>query len=191
MRKTIIAAAMLLVACASGGGQGVSGLSELLRRAGGAEADQRRDGNDYFVVDTVPGTRERSFNAVRYTYEKIGIPFSYYDADRYELGGFFARLEELDGEQPSTWVDCGHEVVAGNSADLSYINLTVATRVQALDSASSTIETVVRARSYARDVSSARTRCGTRGALEQRIADGALELLLRYGPSGGSHGPGR
>lgn len=169
------------LACASGSGRGGSSATELLRKAGGSETNPPGGGPEYFVVDTVRGTAQRTFNAVRFTYDSLGIAFSYYDPDRLELGGFIPDLKELDGEPPSRWIDCGEGVVASNNADRYAISLTLGTRVLRLDSLTSRVETVVRARSRQRDVWSSLTRCATRGTLEARIVDGAEALLRRYG----------
>jgi hypothetical protein len=182
MRIVALAALLLSAACASGGPGGGSSVSGLLRMAGGSEPDPPRDGSEYFVVDTVQGTVERAFNAVRYTYEALGIGFSHYDPDQRELGGFVQDLRELDHQPPSTWMDCGEGAVAGNNADRYYVTLTLGSRVVAVDSVTSTVETAIRARSRQRDHSSSVTRCVTRGVLEKRIADGARALLRRYGP---------
>jgi len=189
----IVAVGLLLasVACASGGAGGGSSVSGILRLAGSSEPDPPRDGSEYFVVDTVRGAAERAFNAVRYTYESLGIDFSYYAPDQRELGGFVQDLRELDHKPASTWIDCGEGAVAGNNADHYYVNLTLGTRVMAVDSTTSTVETAIRARSRLRDHSSQVTRCVTLGTLEKRIADGARTLLERYGPGpgGGSDAP--
>ena len=179
MRRMVVAAVLMSTACASGAGTGGPGVNALLRLAGSQEADPPRDGSEYFVVDTVPGEAQRAFNAVRYTYEGLGIPFTYYDDERYQLGGFIQELRELDHEPPSTWVDCGHDVVAGNNADRYAISVAIGSRVVAVDATTSTIETVIRVRSKQRDVSSSMTRCATLGTLEKRIAIGALRLLTR------------
>ncbi len=189
MRIVVMAVLLVSVACASGVAGGGTSVSGLLRRAGSSEPDPPRDGSEYFIVDTVQGTAERAFNAVRYTYEALGIGFSHYDPDRRELGGFVDDLRELDHEPASTWIDCGEGAVSGNNADLYYITVTLGSRVLPVDSVTSTVETAIRARSRQRDHSSSVTRCVTRGALEKRIADGTRALLQRYGP--GSNGPDR
>jgi len=186
MRRVALAVLLVSVACASGGGRGGSGVSELLRKVGSTEPNPPHDGSEYFVVDTVRGTAERAFNAVRFTYDALGIDFSYYDPDGRELGGFVRDLGEIDHEPPSTWMDCGQAVVAGNNADHDAITLALGSRVMPVDSVTSTVETVIRARSRQRDVSSSVTRCVTLGKLEKRLADGARTLLRRYGP--GSNG---
>jgi hypothetical protein len=189
MRTVALVVLLASVACASGGAGGGTSVSGILRLAGSSEPDPPRDGSEYFVVDTVRGTAERAFNAVRYTYEALGIGFSYYDPDQRELGGFVEDLRELDHEPPSAWIDCGEGAVAGNNADHYYVTLTVGSRVLAVDSGTSTVETAIRARSRQRDHSSQVTRCVTLGTLEGRIADRARALLRRYGPGTNGEDP--
>lgn len=173
-RIMLVAVLVALAACASGGGGGDAGgmeTLEMLRLAGSREANPPRDGSEPFVVDTVAAPAATVFAAVRGAYEALGIPFTFYEDDRLRLGGFVQRLGDIEGERPSTWVDCGRGITAAPYADAYQVSMAVATRVVSLDAATSTIETVIRARARARDVSAELLRCTSHGAFEGRIAD--------------------
>lgn len=187
MRKTMmVVAALVLAGCASaGGGASGSPVREILRRAGGTEPNPlRRGGTEYFVVDTVAGTPERAFNAVRLTYESLGFAFSYYEPDQGELGTFVTDLHDVDHESPSAWMTCGQAAIAGDNANIYSVSLTLGTKIVPLADGRLTIQTAMRAWSFQRDHSSYLTRCATNGKLEERIADGARDLLAKYGGGG-------
>jgi hypothetical protein len=169
----LVAVLVSLAACASGGGGGAGGMAtlEMLRLAGSREADPPRDGSESFVVDTVAAPAAAVFNAVRSAYETLEIPFTFYEADQLRLGGFVQQLGDLEGGRPSSWVDCGRGITAEPYADVYQVSMAVATRVVALDPTTSTVETVIRARARARDVSAELLRCSSFGAFEGRIAE--------------------
>lgn len=145
---------------------------EMLRLAGSREANPPRDGSESFVVDTLAAPAAAVFTAVRGAYEALEIPFTFYEADRLRLGGFVQRLGDLDEDRrPSTWVDCGRGITAEAYADAYQVSMAVATRVTAVDAATSTVETVIRARARARDVSADLLRCRSFGTFESRIAE--------------------
>lgn len=159
------------LACASGGGPGRGeDARELLRLAGSREANPPRDGSEEFQVDTVDAPAQHTFTAARDAYSNLGIPFSHYDDEGLRLGGYVRVLEEVDGDPPSTFIDCGRGATAGQYADVYNVSLAIGTRVRSLDASTSSVETVIRARARARDVSSDLIRCSSSGTLEARIA---------------------
>lgn len=160
----------MAAACSSSGRRAESAAHEMLRLAGSREATPPRDGSEVFVIDTLAAPPERLFAAARHAYESIGIPFSHHDADALGLGGFIRVLGDLMDERPSTWVDCGRGATAESYADSYVVSMAVATRVMAVDEERSTLETVVRARAQARDVSSDLLQCRSFGTFERRIA---------------------
>lgn len=163
---------VLAAGCASSGGPTrESEALELLRLAGSLEADPPRDGSEAFVVDTLDVSASRAFRAVRAAYEDIGIPFSFYEAEQLRLGGFIRVLGELNDERPSTWVDCGRGTGTGEYADSHEVSMAVGTRVLSIDSGSSVVETVIRARARARDVSGGLLRCRSFGTFEEEIGE--------------------
>jgi hypothetical protein len=162
---------VLVGACASSGPRPGADARELLRLAGSREADPPRDGSESFVVDTLAMEASRAFTAVRAAYSTIGIPFTHFDQEQLRLGGFVQVLGDLGSERPSTWVDCGQGATAEPYANQYAVSMAVATRVRAIDEGTSTVETVIRARARARDVSADLLRCRSFGTFERRIAD--------------------
>ncbi|MDZ7781217.1 MAG: hypothetical protein U5R14_14980 [Gemmatimonadota bacterium] len=158
------------LACASGGPRPGEDARELLRLAGGRDPNPPRDGSELFRVDTVDAPAERTFGAARDAYSALDIPFSYFDEQGLRLGGFVRELDELDGDAPSTFMDCGRGATAEQYADVYNVSMAIGTRVRSLDASTSTVETVIRARARARDVSSNLIRCSSFGTLEERIA---------------------
>lgn len=164
--------AVILASCASSGPPTREfQAEELLRLAGSLERNPPRDGSETFVVDTLDVSPQRAFMAVRAAYEDIGIPFSFYEAEQLRLGGFIRELGELDGEQPSTWIDCGRGAGVAEYADTYEVSMAVGTRVLALDRGGSVVETVIRARARARDVSSGLLRCRSFGTFEDMVLE--------------------
>jgi len=167
----VVFLATVVGGCASSGPRPGADARELLRLAGSREADPPRDGSESFVVDTLAVPASRAFNAVRAAYSTIGIPFTHFDEEQLRVGGFVQVLGELDGERPSTWVDCGQGATAEPYANQYAVSMAVATRVVAIDESTSTVETVIRARARARDVSADLLRCRSFGTFEAQIAD--------------------
>ncbi len=172
-------ALVVLAGCASAGGSGPSGTLELLRRAGSREPDPPRDGSEAFVVDTVAAPAEQAFAVLRGAYTTMKIPFTYYAPERLELGGFARELADLGDDPPSTYIDCGAGVGGRSYADSYEVSVAVGTRVTPLDSATSAVETVIRARGKPRDVGSDLIRCTSLGTFEGRIADLVRRALAR------------
>lgn len=174
--KTVALAAVVGVltlsglACASGGPGPGEDARELLRLAGSRESNPPRDGSEVFRVDTIDAPAERTFGAARDAYSTLDIPFSHFDEQGLRLGGFVRVLEEIDGDPPSTFMDCGRGATAEQYADVYNVSMAIGTRVRSLDASTSTVETVIRARARARDVSSGLIRCSSFGTLEDRIA---------------------
>ena len=106
---------VLLAGCASTGSRGDE--ADLLRLAGSRELDPPRDGSEQFIADTIPAPATRVFTAARFAFEVIGIPFSHYDAEGLQLGGYVDDLVGLTDEPPSAWVDCGRSM-SGSSASM-------------------------------------------------------------------------
>lgn len=167
----VVFLATVVGGCASSGPRPGAEARDLLRLAGSREADPPRDGSESFVVDTLTVSASRVFNAVRAAYSTIGIPFTHFDEEQLRVGGFVQVLGELDSERPSTWVDCGQGATAEPYANQYAVSMAVATRVVAIDESTSTVETVIRARARARDVSADLLRCRSFGTFEARIAD--------------------
>jgi len=103
-------------------------------------------------------------------YGALGLPINFLDRTGRRLGGTIARLLALEGRRPSAWLDCGRGATATPYADQYDVALTVATRVVSAGE-SSTVETVVRAFSRARDVTAAPLDCTSLRTLEARIAE--------------------
>jgi hypothetical protein len=167
----VITIALIVGACAASGPRPGEEARELLRLAGSREADPPRDGSEVFMVDTLAVSSARAFAAVRFTYESIGIPFTHYDTEQLRLGGFIQELGRLGSDRPSTWVDCGQGATADPYANQYEVSMAVGTRVRVVDAQTSTVETVIRARARARDVSADLLRCRSFGTFEARIAD--------------------
>lgn len=170
----VVVMLVLFAGCASTGSRGEE--ADLLRLAGSRELDPPRDGSERFVADTIPGPATRVFTAARFAFEEIGIPFSHYDAEGLQLGGYVDDLVALTEEPPSAWVDCGRSM-SGATANEHEVSVAFGTRVVPIDATTSRLETVIRARSKARDVSSVLGRCRSLGTLERHIARTAKGLV--------------
>jgi len=168
---TLALVSLFSASCAAGGPRAGQDARELLRLAGSLEANPPADGSEAFVVDTLPVSATRAFNLARGAYATLGIPFSHFDPGQARMGGFVQVLRDLGEERPSTWVDCGRGATADQYADVYEVSLAIGTRVRVLDDETSTLETVIRARARARDVSSDLLRCRSFGTLERRVAD--------------------
>lgn len=167
-----VALVVTAAACASSGAPSRQAQAEeLLRLAGSFEANPPRDGSELFLGDTLGVSAPRAFQAVRVAYEDIGIPFSFYEAEQLRLGGILRPLGRLDDQPPSTWVDCGRGAGIAAYADSYEVTVTVGTRVRPIDASTSVVETVIRARARARDVSSDLLRCRSFGTFEELIAE--------------------
>ncbi len=168
-----LTALLVLAGCASGGGMvgPDAEVREVLRLAGSRESDPPRDGSEMFVGDTLSAPAARAFVGVRRAYEELGIPFTFYEQDALRLGGYVPVLGDLVDERPSTWVDCGRGMTAEPYADRYEVSMAIATKVVPQGEGRSTVETVLRARARARDVSGGLLRCRSFGTLERRIAE--------------------
>jgi len=168
---TLALVSLLSAACAAGGPRPGQEARELLRLAGSLEANPPTDGSESFVVDTLPVPASRAFTLARGAYATLGIPFSHFDPGQARMGGFVQVLRDLGDERPSTWVDCGRGATAEEYADVYEVSLAIGTRVRGLDDETSTLETVIRARARARNVSSDLLRCRSYGTLERHVAE--------------------
>ncbi len=170
--------AALVASCASGGPRRGDDARELLRLAGSLEANPPRDGSEDFHVDTVAVPALNAFAEVRRAYARLELPLSYYDPDSGRIGSFIREFDGLEGEPASSYLDCGRGASADEYADLYDVSVAMGTRVRPLDRSTSVVETVIRGRARARDVTSNLLRCRSYGALERRVAE-IVQALAR------------
>lgn len=124
---------------------------------------------------TIAAHVDRVWGVLPAVYDQMGIPPTSMDPPNYELGNPSLNTRRVDGDRMNTFIDCGTSF-SGPLANTYDVTLTVATRLT--PKADSTIVvTTLDAYAEPMAVSGNPIHCQSRGELELRIAQRALEAV--------------
>ena len=128
---------------------------------------------------TIAQPVDRVWAVLPAVYDQMGIQPTNVDPPNYELGNPRLNTRRVDGDRMNTFIDCGSSF-SGPLANVYDVTLTVATRLTPrVDS--TVVVTTVDAYAEPMAVSGNPIHCQSRGELELRVAQRALEALT--GPS--------
>ena len=191
MRISLMAATVLLCACASGG------------NSGGSETPDLRATSQYTRIELPSGVPIEIDWEHQHTYEEIkllvgvdkawaaypavfgelGIEPGIVDAKQHVYGNAGIKMRNSLGRQRlSRYFDCGSTAGMSN-ADTYDVIVRVVSQVIPADAGLSSLRTQVEATAHANAVSGATVRCVSTGALEGRIAHMLSELVAKPGNS--------
>ena len=127
-------------------------------------------------VRTIDVAAETVWSVVSGVYTQLEIPVEQSDPRAMQLGtsGYSAR--RIEGDRMNTFFDCGTQL-AGPTANLYQITLSVVTRLISKGPESTEIQTMVDAYARPRAVSGNPLHCQSRGVLEQRVGERIAEAL--------------
>ena len=186
MRTSLMAAAALLCACASGNG-------------GSTESPDLRSSTQHTRVELPSGAPieidwehqhtyeetqllvsvDRAWAAYPAVFGELGIEPGIVDSKQHVFGNAGIKMRSSLGRQRlSKYLDCG--MTAGMSnADTYDVILRVVSQVIPADAGLSSLRTQVEATAHANAVSGATVRCVSTGALEGRIAHMLSEMTVK------------
>jgi hypothetical protein len=147
----------------------VAVIRSMLDLAGARQRDPNALDREVLHVDTVPLRPDRAWLELARAWNTLRIPVTGVDEERRRIGGSVLILGVIGGAKPSTWLDCGRGI-AETYADQYQVTFSMATRVQPLEGAGSTVESIIRATARPRDVSTEPFKCTSLGTLERRLA---------------------
>ena len=178
----VLAVSCLLSACSAATYQTsqIAVIRSMLTLAGSHETDPSILDREVLHVDTVALPPQRAWVELVRAWSTLRLPVNGADEANYRIGGSTLPLGPIEGNRPSTWLDCGHGL-SDAYADQYQVTFSMATRVVPLDSGS-TIQSIIRATAKPRDVSTDSFRCTSLGTLEKRIAE---MIRQRTGTTGG------
>ena len=169
MRPSALLSAVVIAACASGN----SGPAEsphpqsTVTRAGGS--DLRTGASDGPHTTTVSFPVDSVFKALPAIYASLGLPLTVMDPRQHTLGNQGMKIRQKLAKVPlSRYIDCG-STQGMASADSYEVILSVVTHVRAAEPAGSDIATTVNASAKPMQFAQDYAKCGTTGALENRI----------------------
>lgn len=182
MRQAMVAACVVLAACASGG-SGTNGTTvprEQTTMISGPSgmAEVRTTRSDPTAAFSIAAPPERVFRALATVYEGLGLKVNVLDTQARRIGVENARVRrQLGGQRMGRYLECG-ERLGGQVAETDDITLTLMTQVSP-DGQNSTLRTLVDARARPIGVSGNPITCATTGALEERIVEMVREAVSR------------
>jgi hypothetical protein len=126
----------------------------------------------------LPGSREQLLTLLPGVYGDLELPMLTVDQQNGTVGAVSARVFRSLGKVPlSRVVDCGIGAVGRPNADVHNVQLTVLTRVAAVDSSRSAVTTQVRGVSRAVSTQGGDIPCSSTGWAERQI-EKTLKLRL-------------
>jgi hypothetical protein len=91
------------------------------------------------------------------------------------------RPRRIDGKRLSTYIDCGAGLTATPKADEYEITMTLTSRLSAAEDTATVMETVLEATGKPRASMADRVSCQSNGALEARVGELMLSVLVAAG----------
>jgi hypothetical protein len=177
-RSLLIVVLTSLAACTSGraGSPAATNASSMAPVLGTDMRTRMVDGQD---VTSIQSPMSRVWTALPIAYDSIGIPLTVVDGKQHMTGNQGFKLQGRLGKVPlSTYVDCGSGTF-GRNADSYEVYLSVITRLRATDSLDTDVITTVDAAARPMSLSQPFTKCGSKGAIEARIADLVQAIVRR------------
>jgi len=126
----------------------------------------------YAEVATIAEPVAAVWPRLQVAYGLLEIPIEHQDPSRHQLGNLNFRPRRIGGDRLSKFLDCGQGNTARQNADTYAVTMSVMTTLTPGDTGADTrVETLVQASAKARDTSSRRVTCASKGQLEMMIAE--------------------
>jgi hypothetical protein len=174
-RLVVIAAAVLLSGCASGGaGAGETGTVRATTTVSGVGGTRTLEsyGTRVGAAHTVDAPVERVWEALPAVYGALGIPVGTSVPATRTFGNSSLEVNRRMAERPvSTWLNCGEGPFGAPLADSYRVKATVVTTLAPGADGRTQLQTLVSGTATNRAASGAPVNCGTTGALETQIAE--------------------
>jgi len=187
MRVSLIAATVLLCACASGGNSSGSEPPDLratsqytrVELPSGAPIEIDWEHQHTYQETTLLVGVDKAWAAYPAVFGELGIEPGIVDSKQHVYGNAGIKMRNSLGRlRLSKYFDCGTTAGMSN-ADTYDVLVRVVSQVLAADAGVSTLRTQVEATAHANAVSGATVRCVSTGALEERIAHMLSELTAK------------
>jgi hypothetical protein len=187
MRVSLIAATVLLCACASGGNSSGSEPPDLratsqytrVELPSGAPIEIDWEHQHTYQETTLLVGVDKAWAAYPAVFGELGIEPGIVDSKQHVYGNAGIKMRNSLGRlRLSKYFDCGTTAGMSN-ADTYDVLVRVVSQVLAADAGVSTLRTQVEATAHANAVSGATVRCVSTGALEERIAHMLSEMTAK------------
>ncbi len=187
MRLSLIAATVVLCACASGNSGGGSETPDLratsqytrVELASGQPIEINWEQQHTYQQTTLLVGVDKAWAAYPAVFGELGIDPGIVDSKQHVYGNAGIKMRNSLGRlRLSKYFDCGSTAGMSN-ADTYDLLVRVVSQVLAADAGVSTLRTQVEATAHANAVSGATVRCVSTGALEERIAHMLSELTAK------------
>lgn len=130
-------------------------------------------------VISVPFDADAVFKVLPSVYDSLGVVVNLIDPARKQVGNSALKIRNRLGKNPlSYYLDCGSGQI-GPNADSYDVVLSVSTTVSSGGAGQASLATLLDAQARPATYNQAYSRCGSKGLLEQKIADAVAKKLRK------------